>query len=52
MTVAKKNINTKYYINSAVCVALMLFFRFIPPVGQITQYGMEILGIFLGSIYG
>ena len=25
---------------------------FLPPIGGITPYGMDILGIFLGSIYG
>lgn len=45
-------ITPTYLINSIICVALMLFFRFIPPFGGITEYGMLILGIFLGSIYG
>lgn len=46
------NRNTGYLINSGICIALMIIFRFLPPVGQITPYGMEIMGIFLGSIYG
>lgn len=48
----QRNKNTFYYINSFICVALMVLFRFIPPISQITPYGMEILGIFFGSIYG
>ena len=52
MTTQVKNKNTSYYINSFICVALMILFRFIPTTGAITPYGMEILGIFLGSIYG
>lgn len=30
----------------------MLLFRFIPPIGSITPYGMAIIGIFIGMIYG
>ena len=44
--------STSYLINSIICIALMVLFRFIPPISQITPYGMEILGIFLGSIWG
>lgn len=41
-----------YLINSVICVTLMIAFRWLPPIGGITPYGMEILGIFLGSVYG
>lgn len=41
-----------YYINSVVTILIMICGRFIPPVGGITPFGMEILGIFLGAIYG
>lgn len=41
-----------YYVNSAICVGIMMFFRFIPAVEPITDLGMNILGIFLGMIYG
>ena len=44
--------STSYLINSIICIALMVLFRFVPPISQITPYGMEILGIFLGSIWG
>lgn len=30
----------------------MFLFRFIPPFGTITSYGMAIIGIFIGLIYG
>ena len=43
--------NTKYFINSAIAVALMVCFRFIPPFGAMTPLGMELLGIFLGLLY-
>ena len=44
--------NKRYYINSAVVVALMALFRFIPPFGSMTAMGMTILGIFLGALWG
>ena len=47
-----KHGSSGYLINSIICIALMLLFRFIPPISQITPYGMEVLGIFLGSIWG
>ena len=47
---AKKQ-NMKY-IHFAITLALMFLFRFIPPIGPITPYGMAVLGIFIGLIYG
>ncbi|MCD8196969.1 MAG: hypothetical protein LUE24_07385 [Lachnospiraceae bacterium] len=47
-----KGVNTKYFINSAVVVILMFFFRFIPPFGSMTSLGMAVLGIFLGALWG
>ncbi|MCD8362076.1 MAG: hypothetical protein LUC98_03775 [Lachnospiraceae bacterium] len=44
--------NRRYYINSLIVLALMLFFRFIPPFGAMTEMGMWILGIFLGALWG
>lgn len=43
--------NTMQYINSAIAVAIMLFFRFIPAPAPIEPMGMNILGIFIGAIY-
>lgn len=45
---ANPNPNMWYYINSVVCVVLMVGFRFLPTFGQVTPYGMEVLGIFFG----
>lgn len=41
-----------YYVHSAICIAIMLLFRFVPPIAPITELGMNVLGIFLGMIYG
>ena len=41
-----------YYINCVVVLVLMFGFRFLPPVGGITEIGMGCLGVFLGAVYG
>ena len=48
------NMETKKmtYFHCAVVFVLAFFFRFLPPVAQITPYGMGILGTFIGAIYG
>lgn len=40
------------YVHLAVVLAFMFLFRLIPPIGTITPYGMAIIGIFIGMIYG
>ena len=44
--------NTKYYLNSLIVVAIMIFFRFLPPIGSMTKLGVTVLGIFIGALYG
>ena len=46
-----KGFNMKY-VHFAVTFAFMFLFRFVPPVGTITPYGMAVIGIFIGLIYG
>jgi sodium-dependent dicarboxylate transporter 2/3/5 len=43
--------NRKYYIHSGIGFAIMVFFRFIPPLGTLTAVGMEVVGIFIGLLY-
>lgn len=50
MSEAKKK--DKSYLHFIVMVAIMVLFRFIPGPGGVTAYGMAILGIFIGLIYG
>lgn len=39
-------------IHSAVGVGIMLFFRYLPiSLPEVTPVGMEILGVFLGTLY-
>ena len=41
----------KYYIFSAIGIAIMLFFGYLPPFGTVTELGMKVLGIFIGAIW-
>lgn len=41
----------KYYIFSAIGIAIMLFFGYLPPFGAVTELGMKVLGIFIGAIW-
>ena len=40
-----------YYVHSAIGIAIMLLFWFLPPFAPITPIGMKCVGIFLGMIY-
>ena len=44
--------NKMTYVQCAVVFVLAFFFRFLPPIGQVTPYGMGILGTFIAAIYG
>ncbi len=39
-------------IHYLIVFLLCFFFRFLPPIGQITPYGMGILGTFIAAIWG
>ena len=47
---AKSGFNMKY-VHFAITFALMFLFRFVPPFGTVTPYGMALIGIFVGLIY-
>lgn len=40
------------YIKWGIVFIFMFFFRFLPPIGTITPYGMAVLGILIGAILG
>lgn len=44
--------NTSYHIKSAIVIAIMVIFQFLPPMGQITELGMKVLGIYIALLYG
>ena len=50
ITVAGKK--PSYYINIVVVFCFMFFFGFLPAPAPITPYGMQVLGIFIGVVYG
>lgn len=41
----------KYYGNCFIGVFIMLIFNFVSPFGPITEIGMKVLGVFLGTMY-
>lgn len=46
-----KSLNTKV-IHSVIGIAIMLLFRFLPlPLPEVTPVGMQIIGIFFGTLY-
>lgn len=48
----EKNKTMSFYIQIAAAVLVMIIVGMLPPIGQITPYGMKVLGIFLGCIIG
>ena len=46
---AKKDL---IYVHAVVIIAFMFLFRFIPAPAPITSYGMQVLGVFIGLLYG
>lgn len=41
----------KFYVQFLISLFIMVGFGFIPPIGDITETGMRVLGIFLGCIF-
>lgn len=40
-------------LRTHIIILLFMFgFQFLPPIGQITHFGMSLLGIFIGALYG
>lgn len=44
--------NTRKYIHIAIMFILTIGIGILPPFGQMTEYGMHILGVFIGVVYG
>ena len=47
----EKNFLIRYF-HVGIIFLCMLCFQFLPPVGSISPYGMKILGVFIGVVYG
>lgn len=52
MSAEKQTNSLKYYVHCAVFIFLLFFIRLIPPFGEITALGMQVLSVFVGLIYG
>ena len=51
MLVSKEK-TKRHYIHSFLILAIMIGVGLIPAVEPVTQFGMQVLGVFLGCIYG
>ena len=53
---AKKSIlsgrNARVYLHYIICFLIMFGFGQLPPFAPLTPLGMQVLGIFLGAVYG
>lgn len=47
----EKHHDVKYYVHSLIGVLLMFGVGFLPPIAPLTPMGMQILGVFFGTIY-
>ena len=43
---------SKKYLHVIIMLAFMIGFKYLPPVGGLPELGMEILGIFIGMLWG
>ena len=41
-----------YLVHSLICLAIMFGFGQLPPMEPLTPLGMNLIGIFLGVLYG
>lgn len=48
--------NTKHsygkWVNTAITLAFMFLFRFLPPFGTLSALSMQVIGVFVGTLYG
>lgn len=52
-TEVKFGISPAYVINSIITLVIMIGFKYVvPAVDPLTPLGVEILGIFIGTLYG
>ncbi len=48
----KPSFSLSYYVHTAICLIIMFGFGQLPPVAPLTPLGMNLIGIFLGVLYG
>ena len=49
---SKLNENAKFYLIIGISILIMIGVGQLPPFGEMTEYGMQMLGVFLGCIFG
>ncbi len=47
-----KKLDLKAFVHFIIVLLFMFGFRYLPPIGDITPYGMQVIGIFIGVLYG
>jgi len=53
MSTAVQKRSNSYYVHTAIALFFMFIFGHIaPPIGKITPMGMQVLGVFLGMLWG
>lgn len=52
MTQSAQKISIKEFANIIIVLFFLFVFRFIPPFGGLTTLSMQILGTFIGTLYG
>ena len=48
----KESKTLKFYLIIGITLCLMIFVGMLPPFGEMTEYGMKLLGVFVGCIFG
>lgn len=48
----QRTIDMAYVLHSAVVLAFLFLFRFVPPISTLTPVSMQVIGVFVGVIYG
>ncbi len=51
-TEAKKEKKDLYALHIVIMAVIMFGFRLLPAPGTVTPYGMAVLGVFIGLVYG
>ena len=49
---SKLSENAKFYLIIGISILIMIGVGQLPPFGEMTEYGMQMLGVFLGCIFG
>ena len=52
MSAKQKGYSISYFIKLAIMLLLMFGFGALPPMGQMNEVGMKVLGTFIGLLFG